>query len=287
MNLARFFADYYRPLRLRGRSPRTAALYYCTIRAFGKFLGREPRLDDLADEITLARFLEHRQATKSAYTAEKERSQLMSLARLANERRMIPALPTCPPSVLPDRVPAAWSEDDLRRLFAAAASAPGKVGPILASEFWPALILVAFESGERIGALLTVKPEHYARPFLHVPAEIRKGGRRARVYELSEEACGRIERVMGRDAVFQWAFSPTYLWEKFKEIKKRAGITGKRLAFQQVRRSAISHIAKGGADPVAFAGHAQAQTTRKWYLDPRYTPRGPRPADLLPKLNAG
>lgn len=287
MTLIQFFDSYYKPLRLRGRSPRTSKLYGCTIRAFGKFLGRHPTLDDLADEMTLARFLEHRQANHSAYTAEKERSQLMSLARLANERRMIPSLPTCPPSVLPDRVPAAWSEDELRRLFAAAASTPGKVGPILASEFWPCLIQCAFETSERIGALLAVKPEHYARPFLHIPAEVRKGGRRARVYELSEDLCDRIERISGRDAIFQWPLSDTYLWDRFKTIKARAGIHGSRLAFTQVRRSAISHIAKGGADPVAFAGHAQAQTTRKWYLDPRYTPRGPRPADLLPKLNAG
>lgn len=287
MTLTEFFDNYYRPLRLRGRSPRTSKLYGCTIRAFGKFLGRAPTMEDLADEVTLSRHLEHRLTTVSPYSVEKERSQLMSLARLANERRMIPSLPTCPPSVLPDRVPSAYSEDDLRRLFHAASTAQGKVGPILASEFWPAIILCAFETGERIGALLGVEPQHYSRPFLHVPAEVRKGGRRARIYELSEEACDRIERVRGRDRIFAWPHTETYLWDRLKKINQRAGITGKRMAFQQVRRSAISHMAKAGADPVAFAGHAQAATTKKWYLDPRYTPRGPRPSDLLPKLRTG
>ncbi len=287
MELQRFFDDYYRPLRLRGRSPATNKLYGCTIRAFGKFLTRPATLEDLADEVTLARFIERRQTQVSPYSTEKERSQLMSMAKLANERRMIPAMPSCQPSVLPDRVPQAWSDDELRRLFAAAASTQGRVGSVPASEFWPALILCAFESGERIGALLAAKPEHYGRPFLHCPAESRKGGRRARVYELSPELCDRLERVMGTERIFTWPHPETYLWDRYKKIRERAGITGKRQAFQQVRRSAISHIAKAGGDPVAFAGHAQAATTKRWYLDPRMVPRGPRPSDLLPKLDAG
>lgn len=286
MNLQTFFSDYYRPLRLRGRSPATSKLYGCTIRSFGKFLERVPTLEDLGNEVELARYLEHRQATVSPYSAEKERSQLMSMARLANERRMIPSMPTCQPSVLPDRVPHAWSDDELRRLFAAAASMPGRVGAVPAGEFWPALILCAFESGERIGALLAATPENYGRPFLHAPAESRKGGRRARVYELSPELCDRLERVMGPERIFTWPHPETYLWNRLQKVRERAGITGKRMAFQQVRRSAISHIAKAGGDPVAFAGHAQAATTKRWYLDPRMVPRGPKPADLLPRLDA-
>lgn len=286
ITLQEFFDTVYRPLRLRGRSPKTFALYGSTIRTFGKFLGRSPTLIDLADEVTLARFIEHRQQTKSPYSAEKERSQLMSLARLANERRMIPSLPTCPPGVLPDRVPHAWSEDELRRLFLAACEAKGFNGPVRSGEWWPALLLVAFESGERVGALLTAEPHHYARPFLTIPAEIRKGGRRSRSYELSAEACDRLERIMGTRHIFEWHNAYTYLWDVLRAIRKHAGLAGKRLAFQQLRRSAISHISKAGGDPVAFAGHAQAATTRRWYLDPRYVPRGPRPADLLPRLDA-
>ncbi len=54
MTLNQFFTDFYRPLRLRGRSQNTSRLYGCTIRCFGKFLGREPQLADIADEMTLA-----------------------------------------------------------------------------------------------------------------------------------------------------------------------------------------------------------------------------------------
>lgn len=291
MTLQQFFDDHYRPLRLRGRSPATSRLYGCTIRSFGKFLGRVPQLADLGDELLLARFIDHRSTSVSPYSAEKERSQLMAMARLANERRMIPSLPTCQPCVLPDRTASAWSEDELRRLFDAAGSTPGMVGNVPAGEFWTAIILTSFETTERIGALLEVRPEHYSRPFLHVPGEIRKGGRRARVYELSDDLCDRIERLakLNVDRVFAWNHPRTYLWDRLKVVLKRAGIVGKRLAFQQVRRSAISHMARaaGEAASLAFAGHAQSATTRKWYLDPRYVPRGAKPGDVLPRLDAG
>jgi len=290
MTLQQFFDRYYRPLKLRGKSPGTSRLYAATIRAFAKFLERTPMLADL-EEITLAGFMDHRQSTVSPYTAEKERSQLMAMARLANDRRMIPSLPSCEPSPLPDRVPVAWSADELRRAFKAAAAASGYVGLVPAGEYFPAIITVCFETTERIGALLDVEPKHYARPFLTVPGEIRKGGRRDRVYELSPEACDRIERLLrvNKAKIFAWPKTRTYLWDKVKQILSTAGLAGKRMAFQQVRRSAISHMAKATNDAtaVAFAGHAQAATTRKWYIDPRYLNRGPRPADMLPRLDAG
>lgn len=290
MTLQQFFDGFYKPLKLRGKSENTFRLYACTIRSFAKFLGRTPMLDDIADEITLARYMDHRQATVSPYSAEKERSQLMAMARLANDRRMIPALPACDPSPLPDRVPVSWSEDELRRLFRAATSTPGHVGLVPAGEFFPTLITVCFETTERIGALLDIEPHHYTRPFLTVPGEIRKGGRRARVYELSDNACQMVERLVtvNKERIFAWKLARTYLWDKVRGILTRANLGGKRVAFQQVRRSAISHMAKATNDAtaVAFAGHAQAATTRKWYIDPRYVNRGPKPADMLPRLDA-
>ena len=284
MLLIEFFDRYYRPLRLRGRSPQTSRLYGCTIRAFARHLGHEPTLDDLADEMSLARFLDERTGTRSPYSAEKERSQLMAMARLANERRMIPALPTCQPVLLPDRVPCAWSAEELRRLFAAAGKAQGFVGVVPAGEWLVALLLAAYETSERIGALLEVAAANYRRPHLHVPGEIRKGGKRSRVYELSPALCDRLDRLAGDGRLFSWPHHPTYLWDRLRRIRIRAGLAGKRLAFQQLRRSSISHVAASGADPVAYAGHAQGATTRRWYVDPRLVPQGPRPADMLPAV---
>lgn len=291
MTLTEFFRTVYRPLRLRGRSENTSRLYAATINAFRRWLvaekiADEPLLEHL-EELLLARYLEHRQSTKSPYTSEKERSQLLALARLAHERRMLDRIPTCPPTVLPDRVPSSWSEEELRRLFAKAAQARGMVGPVPASEWFPAVISLAFETGERIGALLLTKRADYQRPSLTVSAESRKGRRRGRVYRLSEATCDRLDALAagGGEYLLPWPFCHTYLWSRLKKILSDAGLAGKRIGFHQVRRSAISHLAAAGGDPVEFAGHASAAMTKRWYLDPRYTDRGPAPHELLPRLD--
>ena len=291
MTLTRFFDEVYRPLRLRGRSQNTTRLYHATIAAFRRWLvaegiAAEPALEHL-DELLLARYLEHRASTKSPYTAEKERSQLMSLARLANERRLIDRLPTCPPGVLPDKVPTAWSADELRRLFEAASHATGRVHGLPAGAWFQAAISLAFETGERIGALLATKRADYRRPTLTVQPEARKGKRRGRVYTLSPATCDRLDALgaSGSDMLLPWDKAPTYVYHKLRKILSAAGLSGKRVGFHQVRRSAISHIAAAGGDPVQFAGHANPAVTKRWYLDPRMCDRGPAPHELLPRID--
>lgn len=93
MTLKEFFKTTYRPLKLRGRSQNTARLYENLFKQFDRWLAAEGiategHIEHL-DELLLARYLEHRASTRSPYTAEKERSQLMALARLAWERREI------------------------------------------------------------------------------------------------------------------------------------------------------------------------------------------------------
>ena len=292
MTLREFFKTTYRPLKLRGRSPNTARLYDNLFKQFDKWLAAEgiaaEGCIEHLDELLLARYLEHRAATRSAYTAEKERSQLLALARLAWERRVpgLERMPTCPPGVLPDRVPTAWTAEEMQRLFAAAKKAKGWVGTIRASEWFPAAIQLAYETGERIGALMATPVADYRRPTLTVQPTARKGGRRGRVYSLSDELCDRLDRLgsHGYPMLLPWLQEPTHVYHRLKVILKAAGVGGKRLAFHQIRRTAISQIAAAGGDPVAFAGHANPAVTKRWYLDPRMAERGPKPHELLPKL---
>ena len=292
MTLREFFKTTYRPLRLRGRSPKTSTLYEATFRAFDRWLvaegiADECRIDHL-DELVLARYLEHRASTRSPYTAERERCALMAIARLAWERRVpgLERMPSCPPGRLPDRVPTAWTAEEMQRLFAEAGRAQRYVGTIHASEWFPAAIQLAFETGERIGALMATPVRSYQRPTLLVDAEVRKGGRRGRVYQLSESLCDRLDRLKahGYEMVLPWPGNKSAVYRRLKLIMKRAGLAGKRMAWHQIRRTAISQIAAAGGDPVAFAGHSSPAVTKRWYLDPRMAERGPRPHELLPPL---
>ena len=293
MTLQEFFKTTYRPLRLRGRSPNTVILYECLFRSFNRWLQSEGIAAEAGikhlDELILARYLEYRAAYVSPYTAEKERCQLMALARLAWERRVqgMERMPTCPPAVLPDRVPTAWSTDEIRRLFAAAGNAKGKVAKIPAGEFFPALVQTCFETGERIGALMATPARDYQRPSLMVQPEARKGGRRGRVYSLSPDLCDRLDRLAsyGYEQLFPWPQSATHIYHRLRAILKAAGLSRKRAGFHQIRRTAVSHIAAAGGDPVAFAGHSSPAVTKRWYLDPRMAEHGPKPHELLPRLD--
>ena len=294
MTLRDFYRTTYRPLRLRGRSNKTSLLYANLFGQFDKWLksegiADEGRIEHL-DELLLSRYLEHRAETHSPYTVEKERSQLLALARLAWERRVpgIDRMPTCPPGVLPRRVPTSWSAEQMQALWAAANRPTSwPIGKVPSHEFWPALLGLCWETGERIGAILAVPADEYRRPCVTVQPENRKGGRVGRIYELSPELCDRLDRLAqyGHPRLIPWQGHLTALYARLKTLLRRSGMAGKRLAFHQVRRTAISHIAAAGGDPVAFAGHANPSVTRRWYLDPRVAERGPKPHQMLPRLD--
>lgn len=284
MLLQHLFDNYYRPLRLRGRSDNTCRLYLCTIRAFGRWLGYLPTIDDLTD-LTLARYLDERAATRSPYTAEKERTQLVSLWRFAADRGIVTTRPEVPAAPLPERVPRAWSVDELSAIMRAAAATRGKVGSVPAGHWYTALVAVLWETAERIGAILECCAEDFQPPHIYVRAEYRKGGKRDRIYRLSESTCEMLTRACGKQKLFEWPQSRTLLWAKYADIVARAGLgRGRHLSFHALRRSAASHFAAAGGDPVKLLDHSSPRITQRWYLDRRLTDRGPAPCDLLPRI---
>lgn len=286
MKLQDLFDQMYRPLRLRGRSANTTRLYGCTIRAFGKWLGYSPTVDDLTD-LTLSRYLDHRAAHRSPYTAEKERSQLCSLWRFAADRGIVPTRPEVPPAPLPDRVPRAWTLGELGAIYRAAAATRGSVGSVPAGVWYTALVSVLWETAERIGAVLACRPDDFDGSHLHVRAEYRKGGKRDRVYRLSSRTCGLLSEACGRERLLEWPRSHTLLWAKYADVVARAGLgRGRHLSFHALRRSAASHYASRGGDPVQLLDHSSPRITHRWYLDRRMTDRGPAPCDVLPGLDA-
>jgi integrase len=300
MKLVDLFENLYRPLRLRGRSPKTSKLYHCTFRAFARGIGHEPTIADL-DELVLAKYLELRVTQVTPYSAERERIALMALARFAWERRLLEVLPVCPPAPLPERIPTAWTIEDMQRIMALAEipatyGRPGDLRhkgrtPEMFAKIIPAIVATVWDTGERIGALLECRVDDYQRPALTVKAEYRKGKKKAKLMNLSEETCDRIEvSIAAGDGtrLFPWGLSDTYLYRTFGKVVKAAGLERDDVArgqrFHQVRRTALSHFAALGGDATAMAGHSESKTTRRWYLDVRLTERGPKPCDILPRI---
>jgi integrase len=227
----------------------------------------------------------------------------MALARLAWERRLLHVLPVCPPAPRPERVPTAWTIEDMKRLMALAEipatyGRPGDVKrkgrtPEFFAKIIPAIVAAVWETGERIGALLECRVDDFQRPTLLVKAEYRKGSKKAKLFNLSEETCDRFEVSMATGdgtMLFPWGMHPTYLQTVFGRVVAAAGLEREDLArgqrFHQVRRTALSHFAALGGDATAMAGHSESKVTKKWYLDPRLTERGPKPCDVLPSITS-
>lgn len=235
----------------------------------------------------MSRYLDHRCACRSAYTAEKERSQLFAMWRCAADRRMVECRPTLQPTQMPSRIPTAWSIDQLKSLVTTAKAAPGFIGDVPARVFWPALILVLWQSAERIGAIMSCKKSDYSRPRILVRAEYRKGGKRDKLYTFTEPVCDLLDVLASSgksEMLFNWTKNREYMWPMFGKLIEAAGIPSQRKArFHQLRRSAATHFTASGGDAVALLDHSNPRTT-KAYLDPRYVDTGPKPCDILPEI---
>jgi integrase len=284
MLLQSFYADHFAPLFLRGRSPRTKALYESTIRTFSRHLGRLATLDDLTDD-TATRFLSALcDDGYSPYTINKERDNLLAMWRFACRKGLVRLWPDVPPEIEPERVPQAWTEAEMTRLFIAIDRLKGWVAGVSAAAWWRALHLVAWDSGERISALMDVQWETVDLPggWLLVPAAVRKGGKTDRLYKLADDTVAALYaiRFPPRDELFPWPFNRTYLWQKYEPILKAAGLPVNRHSkFHRIRRSVASHFEAAGGDATKLLGHSTRKVT-KAYLDPRIVPEK-QACDLL------
>ena len=221
---------------------------------------------------------------RSPHTVERERNQLVAMWRLALTHRLLDEVPDLRPLPVPKETPKAWTEGELKRLVFFASCMKGKVGPIRAGAFWPALILLCFETAERIGAIMECRPEDLEGCNLTVRAEYRKGGKQSRVYVLSKKTAGLIHAIKGKEKLIDWRDHHTYLWDRFRTITKRAGLYRPRLGFHTLRRSAASHYAQAGFNPSQLLGHVDPKVTER-YLDPRITEKNvPKPYEVLPKI---
>lgn len=282
LTLRGFCRDVYAPLR--AISPRTLRLYEFTLDAFGLFLGHEPTTADL-EEIVVAQFLAHRTRTRAAATAAKDRACLHALWEFLARRNAVSTWPTIPTVNVPERVPEAWLTEEFARLLAAARAERTTIAGIPGGLYWRALLLLAYDTGERITALTSVRWADVRSGFVLFRAETRKGRRRDIVREVGEETQAALEAIRGdRDLVFPWPYCHTYLWTRLSIILRRAKLpAGRRDKFHKIRRTTASYYEAAGHSAQRLLDHASPATTRK-YLDPRVVQTVAAPS-VIPRVS--
>ena len=286
MKLRELFSEHYQPTRLRG-GRNTVRLYGCVMNRLTEHFGREPDTGDLKNN-TVAKYLDARSSQVSPHTVERERTQILALWRFACVHRIgsVESMPDVPAGRLPQKIPTAWTAEEMKLLMIAARMTPGQIAGREAGNFFHALIFTAWITAERIGALMALSPRDLVDPYLSVRAETRKGGRTPKVFELPPTLLDLLHNIEGRQRIFEWDRSETLLWKYFKRISKRAGLYEKGIGFHQIRRSSASYVAANGGDPSEHLGHSDSRLAKKYYLDPRITEAGKTPAyELLPDIS--
>jgi len=286
MLLDTFLDTVYVPLKLRGRSPESVRLLRHCIRQFGKHLGRPATIEDF-DDLTVSQFLAARAVKLSPNSVARERSGLLALWNIAQARGLVRLRPMVAPERIPERIPRAFTQEELGRLWTSCGQVRGWVGPVPAGVWFQALLGVLFYSGERITAILRVDKTAWSRPWLAVPAEARKGARKPATYQMPDHVADLVDQVSRHDdaALFLWPASDTALRERWKVITRRAGLgDGPEVQFHALRRSFASHIQAAGGSAQKALGHSSEKVTRR-YLDPRITDAGqPAPWQMLPRI---
>ncbi|MCC7334064.1 MAG: tyrosine-type recombinase/integrase [Pirellulaceae bacterium] len=282
ITLRHFFFKHYKPKRLLGKSPNTIRLYEIQFRKLSRFMGRPAVLSDLNDD-NVSSYLAAEADGNSMHTVAKEFGQLVAIWRFAVRRQF---LTTWPELVKPEAskpIPDAWTREELASLFEAIGWLEGDYSGIPASLWWEALVRIVLDTGERIGALLQVKWDDLQDEWLTVPAVSRKGKHSGKVFKLSEKTLEVLSQMRGLNqepVVFPWAWTDTYLWNRFGKILKDAGLPcGRRSKFHKIRRTVATYYEVAGGNATVLLGHSSRKITEA-YIDQRFV-KTPQPCDLI------
>jgi integrase len=270
--------EHYFPLNPTIQHAHTRCQYKFAIDNLSSAIGRQATLADLTDD-NINRMMRYLLDQGLApRTINERRGRINCLWSWLSKRGWAKGYPTTQRIPEPQRTPQAWTQQQLTKLFHTISTLPGRVGGVPANHWWTALLLTCWDSGERIGALLNIGWDQVdlESRWLVIPAEMRKGKRRDMAYRLAPDTVEALSRLPRKGKVFEWPYSPGYIWQKYEAILKSAGLPhDRRSKFHRVRRSFASHLKAAGGDPQSAMGHSSWSVTVA-YLDPRIaTPEQP------------
>lgn len=284
-----FYHRRYRPRALRSSRLNTRRVYHVTLRVFGRFLGRRPTLADLCDE-TVSGYASWRiEDGKSPATVNRDLINLLAIWRWAHKHQYVQGWPDVDLERVPQRTPRAFTLEELEQLIQSARKETRLVGSTPGSLWWPALLLVCWDTGERIGAVrrLTWDRVDFRRRLVTFSAEHRKGGWADNTKDIAPDTIAALRKLPRiADEVFPWPYGENYIWHRIKPLLVRAGLPTTRVfKFHCVRRATGSYIEAAGGNATEFFGHASRKVTLA-YIDPRIAPQKSQ-LHLLPRIEGG
>jgi integrase len=269
------------PQNMTARDPKTHKQYRLAVNDFAEFLGREPVLTDLTDETVagLVNYLLGERRQLAPVTANERVGRIKTFWNWAAKKRKttgVEEFPTLRRVPVPERLPRAWRENDLVKLFNACRHTRGTVAGIPAWRWWFTIHGFWWCTAERISATLAMRVDHLRldEGIAVLPAVIRKGKRKAAVYTLWPDLVVMLREILPpkaprRDLVFPWPQDRVTFYNHYKRLLTRAGLaTGRDCGPHRMRVSNATWSYLAGDEPSRRLGHSSPETTRKSYIDP-------------------
>lgn len=249
--------------------------YKTTANNFDKWLGRPATLADLTRDNYVA-WVKQRQQEVAGGTVRGEAEKLLVIWKWASAEVGLP-MPMVKLPPMSETQPIAWTLEELQRLEESAARYPGKVGGIPGCVFMPALIAVAFDTGERIEAIsqLEAVDINLRRLVVNFRRETRKGKRRGSSKVITAETGKRLRKLLALrpDRPFAPVQYPT-LYRHLGLILAMAGLPIDRSRkFHCLRRTHATHLLLQGGNPTVSLDQASPETTWRHYIDKSQMPQ--------------
>jgi integrase len=277
----------YTSKHLRWAAASTVKQYAVTLRNMAKFLGRPAVLEDFTDDLVqdmMAWFLRRGRTPRGA---NKVRSNIHTLWAFACRMGWMAKWPDSKRLKEPERIPTAWTRDELRSLFEALQLLPGDISGVPAGLWWTTLHSLIWDTAERIGAVIQLEWNDVSLSTGRVTfrAENRKNKLRDRQHQLHPDTVSLLTRMRIPKAtlVFPWDLDKTYIWLKYKMILRKAGLPCDRAhSFHCMRKSSASYFEASGGNATELLDHSSRAVTVKHYLDISVTgTKNPAPKDVL------
>ncbi len=286
--LRHFFREVYRPRRLLKCSEATLDCYTTVFRRLEIFAGCEVTLDGLAQPGFLEDFMAWVIATgRTERTANKHLAHLLALWRYARRKEYVGGNPDFIDKLtVPKREVECWSIEEFERLLAAAAAVGGDFNGLPYARLLPALLLLIYDAGLRIGAVVQLRSEDFdaVAGSLFCPAEIQKHkmDQRSPVSPQTGEALRRLQPDV-REMLFAGPQRRRGEKAKRKDVRNACRLLVKRLRralraaglactrrdlFHKIRRMSATYVCAAGGEALAIShlGHSGPNVIQA-YLD--------------------
>jgi integrase len=290
--LRHFYETVYIPLRLVGRTARYADENRAVFLRLYQHYARDILLADMTDHLAADHFqwlLD--QGLRPATINSGHQAVWFAVWRHAHRLGLVDKLPTVPALPIETEEPDAWSVQEIQRLLDNCdAATPRKIKGIHAGNWWRALIHVAYYTGLRRRALLSIlrMDVELGSGWLRVPAASMKN-RRGQSFRLGLDALQAIAKIWlpERRLLFPSQAFHTTFYDQFRRIREAAGLAPSKCntgCLHKLRRSSATEAARQNGIGAAqtLLGHSSPAMTRR-YIDPTKMP-GADFTKVLPPL---